>query len=263
MIVTHIGGPTTLIEIGGWRLLTDPTFDPPGGRYSFGLGAASRKLTGPAIAVADLPPTDAVLVSPAQQGDNLDAAGRALLASAGAVITTVSGAGRLGGGARGLAAGERTELAAAGRPPIEVTATPARHGPPLSRSIVGDAVGFALRPAGSEGGVVWITGDTVLHRRLRAVASSMNVDVAIIHGGGVRFPVSGPVRYTLTAPRAVELLGLARPRVAIPVHYEGWSHFRDGRAAVERALADAPEELRRRVRWLPIGEATDLGGPPA
>jgi L-ascorbate metabolism protein UlaG (beta-lactamase superfamily) len=28
--LTHIGGPTVLIEAGGWRLLTDPTFDPPG-----------------------------------------------------------------------------------------------------------------------------------------------------------------------------------------------------------------------------------------
>jgi L-ascorbate metabolism protein UlaG (beta-lactamase superfamily) len=27
--VTRIGGPTTLVEVGGWRLLTDPTFDPP------------------------------------------------------------------------------------------------------------------------------------------------------------------------------------------------------------------------------------------
>ena len=26
--VTYIGGPTALIEIGGVRLLTDPTFDP-------------------------------------------------------------------------------------------------------------------------------------------------------------------------------------------------------------------------------------------
>ncbi|MEA2418205.1 MAG: hypothetical protein QOE60_411, partial [Thermoleophilaceae bacterium] len=25
--VTHVGGPTLLIEIGDWRLLTDPTFD--------------------------------------------------------------------------------------------------------------------------------------------------------------------------------------------------------------------------------------------
>ena len=28
--ITLIGGPTALIEIGGFRLLTDPTFDPPG-----------------------------------------------------------------------------------------------------------------------------------------------------------------------------------------------------------------------------------------
>jgi L-ascorbate metabolism protein UlaG (beta-lactamase superfamily) len=26
--ITHIGGPTALLEVGGWRLLTDPTFDP-------------------------------------------------------------------------------------------------------------------------------------------------------------------------------------------------------------------------------------------
>ena len=27
---TLIGGPTVLIELGGFRLLTDPTFDGPG-----------------------------------------------------------------------------------------------------------------------------------------------------------------------------------------------------------------------------------------
>ena len=48
--ITHIGGPTALIEIGGWRLLTDPTFDPPGRRYFFGWGTMSRKLSGPAVA---------------------------------------------------------------------------------------------------------------------------------------------------------------------------------------------------------------------
>ena len=30
--ITHIGGPTTLIEFAGWRILTDPTFDPAGKR---------------------------------------------------------------------------------------------------------------------------------------------------------------------------------------------------------------------------------------
>ncbi len=44
--ITHIGGPTALIEVGGLRLLTDPTFDPPGKHYSFGWGTGSRKLAG-------------------------------------------------------------------------------------------------------------------------------------------------------------------------------------------------------------------------
>ena len=47
--ITHVGGPTVLIEAAGWRLLTDPTFDPPGKRYSFGWGTSSRKLAGPAV----------------------------------------------------------------------------------------------------------------------------------------------------------------------------------------------------------------------
>jgi hypothetical protein len=29
-VITLIGGPTALIEANGFRLLTDPTFDPPG-----------------------------------------------------------------------------------------------------------------------------------------------------------------------------------------------------------------------------------------
>lgn len=29
-IIALIGGPTALIEANGFRLLTDPTFDPPG-----------------------------------------------------------------------------------------------------------------------------------------------------------------------------------------------------------------------------------------
>ncbi len=256
MIVTHIGGPTVLVELGGWRLLTDPTFDPAGGHYRFGWGTSSDKLTGPAVAAADLAPIDAVLLTHDHHGDNLDAAGRALLPSAGAVLTTVSGARRLGlSHARGLAPGERSLLEAPGKPTIEVTATPARHGPPLSRAIVGDVVGFTLR---CDSRVLWITGDTVLHRDLRTVAGRLQVDVAIVHMGGVRFPITGPVRYTLTARRAVDLLTVVRPRVAVPVHYEGWSHFKDGRVAAERAIEDAPEEVRRAVRWLPIGEAAHI-----
>jgi L-ascorbate metabolism protein UlaG (beta-lactamase superfamily) len=256
--ITHIGGPTVLLEVGGWRLLTDPTFDPPGRKYNFGWGTSSRKLVGPAVAASELLPIDAVLLSHDHHDDNLDAAGRALLPSAGAVVTTASGAKRLGGAARGLDAWATTALEAPGRPNIEVTATPCRHGPPLSHPIVGDVIGFALRWEGQEHGVLWISGDTVLFDGVREVGERLRVDTALVHLGGVRFPVTGPLHYTMTAGQALELCRLIRPRTVIPIHYEGWTHFREGREEIERELADSPQEIRDSIRWLPIGEAVEL-----
>src|SRR3954466_14409051 len=93
--ITHIGGPTTLIEVGGWRLLTDPTFDPPGRSYSFGWGTGSQKLAGPAMAAGDAGPLAAALRPRDHHDDNLDPAGRALLPTARVVITTTSGAKRI------------------------------------------------------------------------------------------------------------------------------------------------------------------------
>ena len=261
--LTHIGGPTVLIEVGGWRLLTDPTFDAPGRRYSFGWGAASRKLAGPAIPAGDLGPIDAVLLTHDHHGDNLDDAGRALLPSAGAVVTTVSGAGRLGGTARGLAPGQTTVLERPGRPAIEVCATPCRHGPPGIPFVIGDVIGFALRWEGQEHGALWISGDTVLYDGVREAAGRLDVDTLLLHLGGVRFGVTGPVRYTMSPAEGVELCRLVRPRTIIPVHYEGWSHFKANRAATERAFASAPEDIRSRVRWLPLGEAVELAASGA
>jgi L-ascorbate metabolism protein UlaG (beta-lactamase superfamily) len=256
--VTHVGGPTALLEVGGWRILTDPTFDPPGRRYAFGWGTSSRKLAGPAVAAGDLGPVDAVLLTHDHHGDNLDDAGRALLPAAGTVVTTAAGAARLGGNAQGLTPWSTARLAKPGSPTIEVTATPCRHGPPLSRPVVGDVVGFALRWPGQRHGAVWVSGDTVLFGGVRAVADRIQVGVALLHLGGVRFPLTGPVRYTMTADRAVELCRLVRPRTVVPVHYEGWAHFRQGRAGIERAFAVAPPDVRRTVRWLEPGVPTEL-----
>jgi L-ascorbate metabolism protein UlaG (beta-lactamase superfamily) len=257
LILTHIGGPTVLVEVEGWRLLTDPTFDPAGGHYAFGFGTSSDKVSGPSLGIADLPPIDVVLLT---HGDNLDAAGRELLRSAGTVVTTVPGARRLGLPAgRGLRAGDTMRLTARGRRDLEVTATPARHGPPLSHPIVGAVVGFALRWPGTPTCLLWVTGDTVLHAPVRRLAASLEVDVLLVHVGGVRFPLTGPVRYTMTGQQAVELIDRVRPRVAVPVHYEGWSHFKDGRESIEQALEVAPAEVRRATRWLGLGTAADVG----
>ncbi|MEV0175474.1 MBL fold metallo-hydrolase [Streptomyces sp. NPDC050803] len=256
--ITHIGGPTTLIEVAGWRLLTDPTFDPPGRRYSFGWGTSSRKTSGPATKPTELPPLDAVLLTHDHHADNLDTAGRALLPAARTVLTTPSGARRLRGNSHGLAPWQTWRLESPGRPTIEVTATPARHGPPLSRFLVGDVTGFALRWEGQQHGALWISGDTVLHGGVREVAHRLDVGTALLHLGGVRFPVTGPVRYTMTAARAVELCRLLRPHTVLPTHYEGWSHFHEGRRAIEAELAKAPDHIRALFHWLPVDSALEL-----
>jgi L-ascorbate metabolism protein UlaG (beta-lactamase superfamily) len=261
VILTHVGGPTLLLEVDGWRLLTDPTFDPAGGHYAFGWGTSSDKTTGPAVELADLPPLDAVLLTHDHHGDNLDTAGRHLLSSVATVVTTVAGARRLAGtgpDVRGVAAGDVTRLTAPGRPDLEVTATPARHGPPLSRPVAGQVVGFAIRRSGESRVLAWVTGDTVLYGALRGAAKSIDVDVLVVHVGGVQFPITGPLRYTMTGKDAVELVDLVRPRVAVPVHYEGWAHFKDGRAGIDRALAAASDDTGSRVRQLVLGKPTDL-----
>ena len=101
----------------------------------------------------------------------------------------------------------------------------------------GHLFGFALRSSPTGSSAIWISGDTVLYDGVRSIAGRIDVDIAVIHLGAVQFPVTGPFRYTMTARDAVEVCALIRPRVAIPVHYEGWRHFHQGRTAIEREFA--------------------------
>jgi L-ascorbate metabolism protein UlaG (beta-lactamase superfamily) len=73
--VTYIGGPTALLESGGLRLLTDPTFDVAAEEYVT-EPYTLRKLTDPVVAPESLGPVDAVLLSHDHHFDNLDRAGR-------------------------------------------------------------------------------------------------------------------------------------------------------------------------------------------
>ncbi|MBB3749330.1 L-ascorbate metabolism protein UlaG (beta-lactamase superfamily) [Mycolicibacterium sp. BK634] len=253
ILLTHLGGPTTLIELDGWRILTDPTFDAPGRRYTFGWGTSSVKVAGPAQPPEVVGPVDVVLLSHDQHADNLDDAGRALLGQAGTVITTVPAARRLSApNVRGLADWESTTLDAPGRTPLTVTATPGRHGPKFSRPIAGKVNGFALHRNREDTAALWMSGDTVLYDGLREVAKRIPVDVALLHLGGVRFGFTGPVRFTMTARDGAELIRLMRPRVTVPVHYEGWTHFRDPESDARQTLSAS------NIRWLAPGERTEL-----
>lgn len=248
---THIGTATLLLEVGPLRILTDPVFDPPGRTYGFGWGTRSRHTSAPAVSVEELGRIDAVLVSHDQHADNLDDAGRALLPQAPRVVTTQAAARRLGHpGAVGLKPFESTTVG-----DVRVTATPARHGPPGSLPIVGHVVGFLLESPMLPG-PVYISGDTVWFDGVAEVARRFRVHTAFLHLGGVRFPISGPLRYTFDAREAVTAAQALGARRIIPVHYDGWTHFKQGPDEARRELARAG--LSDRVTWLTPGEPTPL-----
>ena len=126
--LTYIGGPTALLEIAGLRFLTDPTFDPGDSEYTTPVYTL-RKSTGPAIGADEIGHIDVVVLSHDHHPDNLDRAGRAMLPSAGKVLTTQVGAERLGGNAVGLANWETVDVTSLNGTRLLVTGTPARHGP--------------------------------------------------------------------------------------------------------------------------------------
>jgi L-ascorbate metabolism protein UlaG (beta-lactamase superfamily) len=130
----------------------------------------------------------------------------------------------------------------------------------LSRRLVGEVCGFALTTEGDDR-ALWISGDTVRFRGLSHVSDHVQVDVAVLHLGAVRFRLTGPLRYTMTIKDAIRVVEQVRPRLAIPVHYEGWSHFSEGLATIERQLAAAPRSIRDTFRLLPIGQPADLSAP--
>lgn len=258
VVVTYVGGPTALLEVAGLRLLTDPTFDAAGTDYPTPVYTL-RKTDAPAMAADAVGALDAVLLSHDHHFDNLDHAGRALLARADRVLTTPAGAARLGGRAEGLAPWESTVLRAPeGRGRLRVTGTPARHGPPAGDR--GPVTGFLLTdadaPESPTAPAVYVSGDTVWYDDLRAIGARADVRVALLFLGAARVREVGPAHLTMTAAEGVEAARAFPRALVVPLHYAGWAHFSEGRAEIERAFADAG--LAERLRWPEPGRAMDV-----
>jgi L-ascorbate metabolism protein UlaG (beta-lactamase superfamily) len=247
--VVLVGGPTALIEIGGLRLLTDPTFDPPGD-YPVG----SRKLTKlgrPAVAVEELGHIDAVLLSHDQHPDNLDHRGREVLAAAPVTFSTPAAAERLKGSVRALANWESAELTSAGRGGLTITAVPALHGPPGSESLVGPVTGFLLSGNGLPS--IYVSGDNASLEFVREIAARFApVDVAILFAGGARTALLGDAYLTLPSAGAAEAARILDAREVVPIHFEGWAHFSQGADTLREAFMAAG--LTERLRLLDPGD---------
>jgi len=253
--LTHIGTATLLLEIGSLRILTDPVFDPAGGHYFFGYGTDSIKLTEPSIRMEDLGKIDAILLSHDHHEDNLDRAGRTLLPLAGKVITTSAGAKRLGNNTIGLKTW-RSTIIESGDTKIRITAAPARHGTLGSHIIVGETTGFILEWTGQKYGALYISGDTVWFNGLREIGQRFKIGTAILHIGAARFPIMGPIRFTLNAKEAIKIFHALEPQTVIPIHYEGWKHFKETGADAGQVFEAS--DIQEKIQWLPLGEPVNV-----
>jgi L-ascorbate metabolism protein UlaG (beta-lactamase superfamily) len=232
--VRVFGGPTALIEYGGLRFLTDPTFDSPGD-YDTGTGLVLTKTAPATVTPVDLGRVDAVLLSHDEHPDNLDMSGRAFLAEVPLTLTTRSGAARLGGSATGLAFWETVELDRPGGGAVTVTGVPARHGPEGCEPVTGDVVGFVL--TADDLPTVYVSGDNASLALVTQIAERFGpVDTAVLFAGGVRFePMFDGALLTLDSAGAADAAKILGARRVVPAHFDSWAHFREG----GRELVDA------------------------
>ncbi len=250
--IRYIVGPTALIEFCGLRFLTDRTFDGRGAEYAAGP-TTLKKLADPGASVDDLGRIDYVLLSHDQHSDNLDHAGRRMLARAGQVLTTKDGTERLGGNAVGLVPWQTITVLAPDGASMLITATPARHGPYGCEARSGPVVGFAIRRAGNpHSDTLYFSGDTVWFEGVAEVARWFHVTTAVLNMGAARVEAAGPAPLTMTAEDGLEVASAMPDAAIVPLHFEGWAHFSESRRVIEDAFHAAG--LQARLRW-PDSEA--------
>jgi L-ascorbate metabolism protein UlaG (beta-lactamase superfamily) len=235
-----VGGATTVIDYGLVRLVTDPTFDPPGpfGPY--------RKTAGPAVTPADIGPVDAVLLSHDLHLDNFDVSGRQFAAAAPLVVTGPRGAARLGGNARGLTPFESTLIRSQvpGSAAVTVYTVPAQHGPLDGErdeydDINTEVVGFILRAPDLP--TVYVSGDNASILPVVDIAARFDdIDIGVLNVGAARVASKNAGRpLTLTADRATDVAQVLGLSVVVPAHSEGWSLYSQGIDEIRKSFADA------------------------
>jgi L-ascorbate metabolism protein UlaG (beta-lactamase superfamily) len=252
--ILFIGNATVLIRVAGFTILTDPTFIHKHEQTWLGGGLHTTRLTDPAIELADLPPLDLVLLSHFH-GDHFDQVAERDLDRALPIVTTPQSANDLE--ERGFANCIPLEVweslsVEKGSAKLRITATPARHGPPLVDLVLPDVMGSVLDVTRADGSAsrIYITGDTLVIDELREIPRRFpDIDIALLHLGGTR--VLG-ILVSMDAKQGVEAMRIVDPALAIPIHYNDYDVFTS-------PLSDFQDEVRAagledRVHYLSHGE---------
>jgi L-ascorbate metabolism protein UlaG (beta-lactamase superfamily) len=254
--ITHIDTACVLIEIDGYKILTDPTLDNAGKLYYHGAGAFSRKTGNPVLPLPGLKNIDLILLSHHHHKDNFDDNGKEFALKVPLILSTRAAA-RSIAGISGLNNWETHAISTDKVPGLKITATPAQHHPWWVPEIVaGKVIGFIIEYDGQKNGVIYISGDTVYFKGIQEVGSRYNINVGIFHLGSVEFRyLTGFGRYTMNSSDLFKSLAVLNPNKIIPIHYSGWSHFKEKEKVLRSRIA-ANKHVSERTIFLAPGRNT-------
>ena len=260
--LTFVGTATTVMTLGPFTLLTDPNFLRRGQRAYLGRGLWTKRLTDPAMGIAQLPPLDAVVLSHLH-GDHWDRVARQQLSKSVPLLTTRHAARRLGPRgfpADGMDTWEQRELRKDGQE-LRVIAVPAVHArgvlgrllPPVMGSVIEHHVDGRLARR------IYVSGDTLTGDHVDAIAERFpDIDAAVVHLGGTRVLTS---TVTMDAAQGVDFLKRITATTAIPIHYDDYRIFR---SSLSEFLAEADAAgLAGQVTEVRRGTTVELPGRSA
>lgn len=253
--IFFIGNATVLVRYAGFTILTDPTFIHMHEQVPLGYGLRTTRLTNPAIEIRDLPPLDLIVLSHFH-GDHFDQVAERELDKSLPIMTTSAAAKQLRRrGFNNLYPLGRWEArdAEKGDVRLRITATPGRHGPPLSDLVMPEVMGSIWEFQSPPDGTLfrmYITGDTLVIDDLKDIPRRYpDIDLALLHLGGTR--VLG-VMVTMDAKQGVEMVRIVNPKRAIPIHYSDYDVFTSPLSDFQREIEAAG--FQDRVHYLTHGE---------
>lgn len=257
--IFFIGNATVLIRYAGFTILTDPTFIHMHEETWLGYGLHTKRLTNPAIEIADLPPLDFVLLSHFH-GDHFDQVAERDLDKALPIVTTPEAAKELG--ERGFAntypigTWEAVTIQK-GDALLTISAMPGRHGPPFSDVVLPEVMGSLLEFHSATGAALvrfYITGDTLVFDDIEEIPRRFpEIDLALLHLGGTR--VMG-IMVTMDGKQGVEMMRMVDPKTAIPIHYNDYDVFTSPLSEFQQEVDAAG--LTDRVHYLTHGETYEF-----
>jgi L-ascorbate metabolism protein UlaG (beta-lactamase superfamily) len=259
-VVSFIGTATTLIQYGGFTILTEPNFLHRGGHVRLGDAASSKRPTGPVLQFDELPAIDFVVLSHLHE-DHFDREVARRLPMAIPILTTPQAAAALRRkgfwrsygvdpwGAVEIRKGQRR---------MRLTAMPGTHGPMLVSKLLPDVMGSLLDfrgATGDEGDLrVYISGGTLVFRDLEEIPRRYpDINLALLQLGGARvlgLPASPDDEQGL---RALEIVA---PQMAIPILYSDYDASRPPLEGFRRAVERAG--WQDRIRYLSPGDTFEF-----